>query len=199
MFIFFCSPLPFSWCIAGSMSKLPLNLISTTNQQKVTQPVKQQIPLKLASRLSSGAMSTTNVVSSAVAGGGGTQQMLPLKLSQDEKVRRTSTSGYQRLGSDSFSPPSGDTVRTGLPFNGALSYVDYCRHPPCRTRTVAPAPVQRWCRRRRQTRRPRPRWRGPPSAEARPAPRPPAHTLTPSCRTSSRCGVRSNSLRLTRK
>ncbi|XP_049818180.1 rho guanine nucleotide exchange factor 18 isoform X1 [Aethina tumida] len=96
----------------GSMSKLPLNLISTTNQQKVTQPVKQQIPLKLASRLSSGAMSTTNVVSSAVAGGGGTQQMLPLKLSQDEKVRRTSTSGYQRLGSDSFSPPSGDTTPT---------------------------------------------------------------------------------------
>lgn len=42
---------------------------------------------------------------------GGPQQMLPLKLSQEEKTRRSSTSGYHRLGSDnSFSPPSGETV-----------------------------------------------------------------------------------------
>lgn len=79
-------------------------MISATNQQKVSQNVhiKQQIPFKLASKLS-GEVSKTGM--------GGVQQMLPLKLSQDEKVRRTSTSGYQRLGSDnSFSPPSGDTV-----------------------------------------------------------------------------------------
>ncbi|KAJ8962807.1 hypothetical protein NQ318_001207 [Aromia moschata] len=91
------------WTKGGSQpkSQLPMNLISTTNQQKVSQNVsiRQQIPLKLASRLSSGSdiskMATT----------GGPQQMLPLKLSQDEKVRRTSTSGYQRLASDnSFSP-----------------------------------------------------------------------------------------------
>lgn len=91
--------------IAGTLpkSELPLNLISTTNQQKVAKnnPVKQQIPLKLASRLSSTGPSGSSV--------GGPQQVLPLKLSQEEKIRRTST-GYQRLGSDSFSPPSGETV-----------------------------------------------------------------------------------------
>ncbi|CAH1109775.1 unnamed protein product [Psylliodes chrysocephalus] len=89
--------------------QLPLNLISATNQQKVSQNVhiKQQIPFKLASKLS-GEVSKTGM--------GGVQQMLPLKLSQDEKVRRTSTSGYQRLGSDnSFSPPSGDTTPTSIP------------------------------------------------------------------------------------
>lgn len=91
-------------------SQLPLNLLSTTNQQKASQNmlIKQQIPLKLASRLSAsgggGSFSASNMSSS------GPQQMLPLKLSQDEKVRRTSTAGYQRLGSDSFSPPSGETV-----------------------------------------------------------------------------------------
>ncbi|XP_074037306.1 rho guanine nucleotide exchange factor 18 cysts isoform X3 [Leptinotarsa decemlineata] len=91
-------------------SQLPINLISATNQQKVSQNVliKQQIPFKLASRLSSDALKS---------GTGSTiQQMLPLKLSQDEKVRRTSTSGYQRLGSDnSFSPPSGETTPTTMP------------------------------------------------------------------------------------
>ncbi|KAG5885128.1 hypothetical protein JTB14_037919 [Gonioctena quinquepunctata] len=87
-------------------SQLPINLISATNQQKVSQNVsiKQQIPLKLASRLSSDSLKSNS---------GGVQQMLPLKLSQDEKVRRTSTTGYQRLGSDnSFSPPSGETTPT---------------------------------------------------------------------------------------
>ncbi|CAG9862692.1 unnamed protein product [Phyllotreta striolata] len=97
------------WGKGGSQVKqqLPLNLISATNEQKVSQNVhiRQQIPLKLVSKLTGDA---------AKAGaGGGVQQMLPLKLSQDEKVRRTSTSGYQRLGSDnSFSPPSGDTTPT---------------------------------------------------------------------------------------
>ncbi|XP_018579324.1 rho guanine nucleotide exchange factor 18 isoform X1 [Anoplophora glabripennis] len=102
------------WTKSGvqTKSQLPLNLISATNQQKVSQNVsiKQQIPLKLASRLSSGSSGEGQK-----GGSGGPQQMLPLKLSQDEKIRRTSTSGYQRLGSDnSFSPPSGDTTPTSL-------------------------------------------------------------------------------------
>lgn len=89
-----------------SKSQLPMNLISTTNQQKVSQnlPIKQQIPLKLVSRLSSGSSSSSSN-SGQSSGGSGPQQMLPLKLSQDEKTRRSS-SGYQRLSSDSFSPPS---------------------------------------------------------------------------------------------
>lgn len=93
-----------------SKSQLPLNLISTTNQQKVSQnlPIKQQIPLKLVSRLSSGSSSGSNSGQSS-SSGSGPQQMLPLKLSQDEKTRRSS-SGYQRLSSDSFSPPSSETV-----------------------------------------------------------------------------------------
>lgn len=92
---------------------LPLNLISTTNQQKVSQnlPIKQQIPFKLASRLSSGG------AESPKPGAGGPQQILPLKLSQDEKIRRTSTSGYQRLSENSFSPPSEETVRINLIVN----------------------------------------------------------------------------------
>lgn len=93
-----------------SKSQLPMNLISTTNQQKVSQnlPIKQQIPLKLVSRLSSGSSSGSNSGQSS-SSGSGPQQMLPLKLSQDEKTRRSS-SGYQRLSSDSFSPPSSETV-----------------------------------------------------------------------------------------
>lgn len=90
-----------------------MNLISTTNQQKVSQvPIKQQIPLKLASRLSTGALNnnnTSNSNSGCINNQQQIQQMLPLKLSQEEKVRRTST-GYQRLGSDSLSPTSGETV-----------------------------------------------------------------------------------------
>lgn len=91
-----------------------MNLISTTNQQKVSQvPIKQQIPLKLASRLSTGgAMNNNNSSNANITSGNNQQQiqqMLPLKLSQEEKVRRTST-GYQRLGSDSLSPTSGETV-----------------------------------------------------------------------------------------
>ncbi|XP_063922185.1 A-kinase anchor protein 13 isoform X3 [Zophobas morio] len=83
-------------------SHLPLNLISATNQQKVSQNVqiKQQIPLKLASRLSSGG--------APVNTGNSTMQLLPLKLSQEEKVRRVSSgAGYQRL-----SPPSGESTPT---------------------------------------------------------------------------------------
>lgn len=88
-------------------SQLPINLMSTTNQYKLSQNVvKQQLPLKLASRLSTGSINTVAGNSST-----GVQQVLPLKLSQqDEKERRISTSGYQRLGSDSFSPTSGETV-----------------------------------------------------------------------------------------
>ncbi|XP_023704810.1 rho guanine nucleotide exchange factor 18 isoform X4 [Cryptotermes secundus] len=78
------------WKSGSSKSTLPLNLISATNQQKVAPnvQVKQQLPLKLATKLSS---SVT----------GGMQQMLPLKLSQGSDSRRSSGSGtgYQRLGS----------------------------------------------------------------------------------------------------
>ncbi|XP_045465556.1 rho guanine nucleotide exchange factor 18 isoform X4 [Harmonia axyridis] len=90
-------------------SQLPMNLMSTTNQYKVSQSaVRQQLPLKLASRLSAGSINTGTATSPV-----GVQQVLPLKLSQlDEKERRTSTSGYQRLGSDSFSPTSGETTPT---------------------------------------------------------------------------------------
>ncbi|XP_076268316.1 rho guanine nucleotide exchange factor 18 cysts isoform X3 [Rhynchophorus ferrugineus] len=97
------------WGKSNTQSKqLPLNLISATNQQKVSQnlPVKQQIPLKLASRLSTGG-SESKLMSS-----GGPQQILPLKLSQDEKIRRTSTAGYQRLSENSFSPPSEESTPT---------------------------------------------------------------------------------------
>ncbi|XP_069682041.1 rho guanine nucleotide exchange factor 18 isoform X3 [Periplaneta americana] len=84
------------WKSGPSKSTLPLNLISATNQQKVApnMQVKQQLPLKLANKLGS---SVT----------GGMQQMLPLKLSQGSDARRSSGSstGYQRLGSGSFSPP----------------------------------------------------------------------------------------------
>ncbi|CAH1391164.1 unnamed protein product [Nezara viridula] len=54
---------------------LPLNLISTTNQQKVSSNVqiKQQLPLKLSTKLGNSGNST-------VASATGSQQMLPLKL-----------------------------------------------------------------------------------------------------------------------
>ncbi|XP_030746560.1 rho guanine nucleotide exchange factor 2-like isoform X2 [Sitophilus oryzae] len=96
------------WAKSSTQSKqLPLNLISATNQQKASQnlPIKQQIPLKLASRLSSGSAECKMAPS-------GPQQMLPLKLSQDEKSRRASSSGYQRLSENSFSPPSEETTPT---------------------------------------------------------------------------------------
>ena len=84
------------WKSGSSKSSLPLNLISATNQQKVASnmQVKQQLPLKLATKLGSTVT-------------GGMQQMLPLKLSQGSEGRRSSGSGagYQRLGSGSFSPP----------------------------------------------------------------------------------------------
>jgi len=90
------------WKSGPSKSTLPLNLISATNQQKVASnmQVKQQLPLKLATKLGS---SVT----------GGMQQMLPLKLSQGSDTRRSSGSstGYQRLGSGNFAMPS--HTRTG--------------------------------------------------------------------------------------
>ncbi|XP_066155730.1 rho guanine nucleotide exchange factor 18 isoform X2 [Euwallacea fornicatus] len=97
------------WCKGTNQPKqhLPLNLISATNQQKVSQnlPIKQQIPLKLVSRLSTGSGADSPKQT-------GPQQILPLKLSQDEKIRRTSTSGYQRLSENSFSPPSEENTPT---------------------------------------------------------------------------------------
>lgn len=101
----------------ASKSQLPINLISTTNQQKVSQnlPIKQQIPLKLVSRLSSGSSnSSSSGATQSSSSSSAPQQMLPLKLSQDEKTRRSS-SGYQRLSSESFSPPS-ETVSNFITF-----------------------------------------------------------------------------------
>ncbi|XP_039278315.1 A-kinase anchor protein 13 isoform X2 [Nilaparvata lugens] len=97
---------------AGKASTLPLNLISATNQQKVASSVqiKQQLPLKLASKLGGGGGGGGTLP----AGGGGIQQMLPLKLSQSQAeaagggTRRSGGAGavgYQRLSSSSFSPP----------------------------------------------------------------------------------------------
>ncbi|KAK9496508.1 hypothetical protein O3M35_013205 [Rhynocoris fuscipes] len=86
---------------------LPLNLISTTNQQKVASSnvqVRQQLPLKLAvkagSANSTASINTSNNSSSP-------QQMLPLKLCEGSGETRKS-SGYQRLTSASAgiqSPP----------------------------------------------------------------------------------------------
>lgn len=94
------------WLNKQTGNKLPMNLISATNQVKVSTalPVKQQLPLKLASKLSSAPVSTQVSPSNLP------QQMLPLRLSQqEEKIARRSSSsgGYQRLGSGSFSPPNG--------------------------------------------------------------------------------------------
>lgn len=119
--------------LGGSQPKqhLPLNLISTTNQQKVSQnlPIKQQIPLKLASRLSSGGSETPRQ--------GGPQQILPLKLSQDERIRRTSNSGYQRLSENSFSPPSDESV--SKPFKLGRQ-TQNSQHDRCQTPTSVPTP-----------------------------------------------------------
>ncbi|XP_067003776.2 rho guanine nucleotide exchange factor 18 [Anabrus simplex] len=94
------------WKGGPSKSTLPLNLISATNQQKVAQSVqvKQQLPFKLATKLGGGSSGSASGVASGV------QQILPFKLSQATSEGRRSggnPSGYQRLGSGSFSPPSG--------------------------------------------------------------------------------------------
>lgn len=107
-----------------SKSQLPINLISTTNQQKVSQilEIRQTLPMKLVSKLSSGSSGSSSnssnnnsgqvsCSSSSGSNSGGPQQIFPMKLSQDEsKPRRSSSSGYQRLSSDSFSPPSSEAV-----------------------------------------------------------------------------------------
>lgn len=107
------------WNKPTNKSTLPLNLISATNQQKVAQnlPIKQQLPLKLATRLSSSGSGTSSPVGLGSSLPGqiqGPQQVLPLKLSQmDERVKRGSSSGgYQRLGSGSFSPPEAVSLHT---------------------------------------------------------------------------------------
>jgi hypothetical protein len=88
------------WKSGPNKCTLPVNLISATNQQKVAPnvQVKQQLPLKLATKLSS---SMT----------GGVQQMLPLKLSQGSDCRRSSGSGtgYQRLSSSSSHTRTGSS------------------------------------------------------------------------------------------
>ncbi|XP_054279127.1 A-kinase anchor protein 13-like [Macrosteles quadrilineatus] len=89
-------------------STLPLNLISATNQQKVATNVqiKQQLPLKLATKLGSGSSNTLP------PGVGGPQQMLPLKLSSGVGERR-SGGGYQRLNSPPDQPPQHSHTRHG--------------------------------------------------------------------------------------
>ncbi|GFG35816.1 hypothetical protein Cfor_11174, partial [Coptotermes formosanus] len=88
------------WKSGPNKSTLPLNLISATNQQKVAPnvQVKQQLPLKLATKLN---LSMT----------GGMQQVLPLKLSQGSDSRRScgSGTGYQRLSSNSSHTQTGSS------------------------------------------------------------------------------------------
>lgn len=93
---------------------LPLNLISTTNQQKVASSnvqVRQQLPLKLAVKpgsASGSSCSNTNNSTTPVP-----QQMLPLKLCEGSGEPRKSV-GYQRLTSGGQSPPQAPThSRTG--------------------------------------------------------------------------------------
>ncbi|XP_025413121.1 rho guanine nucleotide exchange factor 18 isoform X2 [Sipha flava] len=78
-----------------SSSTLPINLISTTNQQKVAASkvqIKQKLPFKLANKLSNSSLSTTTepAVSNAVTSSSQTayasfQQLLPLKLRESAK------------------------------------------------------------------------------------------------------------------
>ncbi|XP_046403403.1 A-kinase anchor protein 13 isoform X4 [Ischnura elegans] len=71
---------------AQGKASLPLNLISATNQQKAAQgvvQVKQQLPLKLATKL--GASGSSGILPGGVVVGpsrDGVQQILPLRLSQ---------------------------------------------------------------------------------------------------------------------
>ncbi|XP_073999272.1 rho guanine nucleotide exchange factor 18 cysts isoform X5 [Rhodnius prolixus] len=92
---------------------LPLNLISTTNQQKVASSnvqVRQQLPLKLAVKPGSASVSNScNTNSSTPI----PQQMLPLKLCEGSGEPKKSV-GYQRLTSGGQSPPQAPThSRTG--------------------------------------------------------------------------------------
>lgn len=91
---------------APTKNNLPINLISTSNQYKVSQNIiKQQLPLKLASTLGSSNLSSSGSPHNNFAN---QKQVLPLKLSQEDNVRRISASGYQRLGSENLSPYSED-------------------------------------------------------------------------------------------
>lgn len=72
--------------------------------------IKQQLPLKLATKLGGGS-------NTLPAGVGGPQQMLPLKLSSATCSDRRSIGGYQRLGSPPDPPlpllPAPTHARTG--------------------------------------------------------------------------------------
>lgn len=93
--------------VPGKDNTFPRNLISATNQQKVTAnvSVKQQLPLKLSSRSSTGAVSPS-------PHGDSPQQLLPMKLREEEAGRRAG--GYQRLGSGQ-SPPQGHSRTSSSP------------------------------------------------------------------------------------
>ncbi|BES90247.1 RHO guanyl-nucleotide exchange factor [Nesidiocoris tenuis] len=71
----------------GKVASLPLNLISATNQQKVSPgvQVRQQLPLKLASKLGGSCGSSPASPSSSL------QQLLPLKLREDASEAKKPT------------------------------------------------------------------------------------------------------------
>ncbi|XP_014274451.1 rho guanine nucleotide exchange factor 2 isoform X3 [Halyomorpha halys] len=99
-------PIKWKQNTANKSTTLPLNLISATNQQKVASSVqiKQQLPLKLATKLG-------NSGNSIVASLAGPQQMLPLKLREGAGGDTKKTMAYQRL---STTPPQLPThSRTG--------------------------------------------------------------------------------------
>uniref|UniRef100_A0A0A9VU05 A-kinase anchor protein 13 n=1 Tax=Lygus hesperus TaxID=30085 RepID=A0A0A9VU05_LYGHE len=90
---------PAKWkTVPGKDNTFPRNLISATNQHKVPPTVKQQLPLKLSSRSSTGAVSP-NPHGDATS----PHQILPLKL-REEDLTGKRAGGYQRLSSNQ-SPP----------------------------------------------------------------------------------------------
>ncbi|CAB0008490.1 unnamed protein product [Nesidiocoris tenuis] len=94
---------PSKWkTVPNKDNTFPRNLISATNQQKVSAnvPVKQQLPLKLSSRSSTGAVSPSQQADTSP------QQILPLKLREEDREGRRSGGGYQRLSTaPGQSPP----------------------------------------------------------------------------------------------
>lgn len=78
--------------------------------QVLSTQIKQQLPLKLATKLGSG----SSTLPAGVGAGAGPQQMLPLKLSSGAGERRTTAAGgYQRLSSPPDTAPLATHTRTG--------------------------------------------------------------------------------------
>lgn len=109
---------------------LPAHLVSSVNQLKASAtalPVRQELPMKLAKLSSSSALAS--LASTPPTGGerrgqDGVHQMLPLRLSQQPRVK-TSAAGYQRF-STGASPRQSESVRS----ESAAS------SPPCPKTTV---------------------------------------------------------------